>query len=583
MTILSKLQQYNFTKENINNIIAFIKNKTLPPKLNTRQANAFIKKFKQDFVVVKGNLVYEPLNLIAVPSDDEKIKQKVLEQVYKSPQALGKGQNNFHQLVLQKYLGIKRKDVIEFLKKQPTYQMYQSSPRNVNRAIKATKPLQMIAIDLVDVENLYKLRENKPYKFIFTAVDLHTGFTWYFPMKNKEATSTIEAFKQVLKYNLKFHKPEVRRLMQRENKYDPIGSVVSDNGVEFKGVFSDYLKDNNVKQKFRKSYSPQPQVEAVNGVLRNIMRAKFIQTGKLIWKPYINDFMKAKNSNKDENTGQPAEKLMQEYFDENQEALQSARTKLNKKRAKTDEKIKRFQKQALQVGDTVRVKLANFQSAVRKELKAKNSKQIIVRFSPEIYKIEKVIPVKPEKIGFPLYILKNSQNQIILNESGKKRIFGGNDLLKVPENTLPSTIDLTKANALNRIPKPKDGDTGRDLYIEPTIEAGNEDETMVKNLQKAKEKPPKNPKFYTLKEWNDELQGKTFVDEGIKWKIYEVYKDRNRLVVDYYDSKYANRSVQFINQLTKEYSYLKEVLEMSRNEDWFKPIYNIYLNPTKKK
>ena len=37
------------TKENINNIIAFIKNKTLPPKLNTRQANAFIKKFKQDF------------------------------------------------------------------------------------------------------------------------------------------------------------------------------------------------------------------------------------------------------------------------------------------------------------------------------------------------------------------------------------------------------------------------------------------------------------------------------------------------------------------------------------------------------
>ena len=62
----------------------------------------------------------------------------------------------------------------------------------------------MIAIDLVDVENLYKLRENKPYKFIFTAVDLHTGFTWYFPMKNKEATSTIEAFKQVLKYNLKF-------------------------------------------------------------------------------------------------------------------------------------------------------------------------------------------------------------------------------------------------------------------------------------------------------------------------------------------------------------------------------------------
>ena len=122
--------------------------------------------------------------------------------------------------------------------------------------------------------------------------------------------------------------------------------------------------------------------------------------------------MKAKNSNRDENTGQPAQKLMQEYFDENQVELEKARDKLKAKKPKVDEKIKRFQKQSLQVGDKVRVKLANFQSAVRKELKAKNSKQIIVRFSPEIYAIEKVIPVKPDKVGFPLYILKNSQNQL---------------------------------------------------------------------------------------------------------------------------------------------------------------------------
>ena len=100
--------------------------------------------------------------------------------------------------------------------------------------------------------------------------------------------------------------------------------------------------------------------------------------------------------------------------------------------------------------------------------------------------------------------------------------------------------------------------------------------------QKVKEKPPKIPKFYTLKEWNNELQDKTFVDEGIKWKIYEVYKDKNRFVVDYFNSKFANKSEEFIKQLTKEFSYLKEVLEMSRDEDWFKPVYNEYLNPTKR-
>ena len=184
MTILSKLQQYNYSQENINHIINYLKTKTLPPKLNARQRKAFVDKFGKDFAVEKDLLIYKPLNLIAIPSNNEKMKNKVLEQVYKSPQSLAKGINNFHQLVLQKYLGIKRKDVIEFLKKQPTYQMYQSSPRNVNRALKANKPLQIIAIDLVDVENLYKKRENKPYRFIFSAVDLHTGFTWYEKQRN---------------------------------------------------------------------------------------------------------------------------------------------------------------------------------------------------------------------------------------------------------------------------------------------------------------------------------------------------------------------------------------------------------------
>ena len=47
MTILSKLQQYNWTKQNILNIKNFLEHKQIPPKMNTRQANAFINKFKQ--------------------------------------------------------------------------------------------------------------------------------------------------------------------------------------------------------------------------------------------------------------------------------------------------------------------------------------------------------------------------------------------------------------------------------------------------------------------------------------------------------------------------------------------------------
>ena len=37
MTVISKLQQYNYTKENINHIINYLETKTIPPKLNARQ------------------------------------------------------------------------------------------------------------------------------------------------------------------------------------------------------------------------------------------------------------------------------------------------------------------------------------------------------------------------------------------------------------------------------------------------------------------------------------------------------------------------------------------------------------------
>ena len=134
-------------------------------------------------------------------------------------------------------------------------------------------------------------------------------------------------------------------------------------------------------------------------------------------------------------------------------------------------------------------------------------------------------------------------------------------------------------NFLNRVAN-EEGTRARDLYIEQE-EEGDDDPQQQEQTPKVTK--PKSPKFYTLNEWNEELEGKTFVDEGVKWIIYEVYKEKNRLVADYYDSKFANRSEDYIKNMTKPYSYLKEILRMSVNEDWFRPIYNEYLDPVKRK
>ena len=200
------------------------------------------------------------------------------------------------------------------------------------------------------------------------------------------------------------------------------------------------------------------------------MRALFIKNQNLIWKPYIIDFMKSKNSNRDENTKQTGENLLKEYFNKNYEKVEKAKENIKKRGNKAESRIKRFQNQEFKKDDLVRVKLSNFQSAIRAKNKAGNQKHVIVKFSPSVYTIEKVIPVKPNATGFPLYILKDDQDRIIPNVDGKKRIFKGADLLKIPKDTLPSTIDLTKVNKLIRVEREDQGIRARDLFIEPEEE-----------------------------------------------------------------------------------------------------------------
>ena len=71
-------------------------------------------------------LYYCPLNLQVVPSDNKAVKERILMEEYKSPQALGKGQGNLHQLTFLLYLGLSRNDMKEFLRRQPEYQLFQS-------------------------------------------------------------------------------------------------------------------------------------------------------------------------------------------------------------------------------------------------------------------------------------------------------------------------------------------------------------------------------------------------------------------------------------------------------------------------
>ena len=93
--------------------------------------------------------------------------------------------------------------------------------------------------------------------------------------------------------------------MRQKNLYDyPVVILSADEGSEFSKQFEDFLRVHGVKKRTTESYTPQPNVEATNNVLRNLLRAQFIKSGTLHWKSHLEDLTRSKNSNRDLVTGQ---------------------------------------------------------------------------------------------------------------------------------------------------------------------------------------------------------------------------------------------------------------------------------------
>jgi hypothetical protein len=151
--------------------------------------------------------------------------------------------------------------------------------------------------------------------------------------------------------------------------------------------------------------------------------------------------------------------------------------------------------------------MAAFQSTIRQKNKEGNQKLVVVRFSPEIYEIQSIRPVKKGQFGYPLYILKDSQDRMIRYANNNPRTFNSGDLLKVGRDT-PAYIDLTRANYLNR------NIDGENLYIEP------EEELFLPEPIIAPVRQSKPVNTWKSKKWNDALKGKTFTDyDNVRSKI----------------------------------------------------------------
>lgn len=409
-----------------------------------RYSNAYQKiksnnpKYK-DFKIEKNEIVYKETNAIVVPKEDV---ESVLEDIYKNDtNVLGKGVTTFYKYIVSKYLNITRREVEAFLKKQNQYQISYNPNKIVNKSIIELFPNARYQIDLIDMGQYESSNYGKRY--ILNCVDIFSRKLWLKALKNKEPKDVLKAFEEILE----------------ETKIKPL-KVQTDNGNEFKGEFSAYLKEKNIFQIFNDTYTPNMNaiVERKNADVRSVIRQFMIKNQNFKWYNILDkveDNLNNQFSSSIKNTPNDIWSPTNTKFSGR---ILTKNIAYDKKTFSQSviyddaiQKIKNQKQYEFNVDDVVRVKMSVIFSNIRKAIKSGNSKQIVITYTPILFKIIKV--VKGDKIKRTKYLIENlSNNQVLQTKNEKNKYVYSSDMILAEGNeNNNSDISMEKALKLNKV------------------------------------------------------------------------------------------------------------------------------------
>ena len=171
-------------------------------------------------------------------------------------------------LLLQKKIPLSR--IKEKLSDQVVRQLYYRKPNRSDGHILALAPLQRIEIDLCFMDKFGK--HNNGYLYILLAIDVFSRYAWAVPLKTKKSTSkdlgdlsseVAVAYKQI-----------------------PISNnVISDNGGEFKGEFSELMRRRNTAHTavLKNDHNALGIVDRFTLTLKNMLYKGFVANNDVYW------------------------------------------------------------------------------------------------------------------------------------------------------------------------------------------------------------------------------------------------------------------------------------------------------------
>lgn len=334
--------------------------------LKTKKPDELPAKFKQlDLKIVNGKLYAG--NRLVISKEDA---LKLIESFDRDPNYTGGTQRLFNHL-REKYYGISRGMVSEYLSRADVHQLHQPLPKKTTtRAIIPTGPNVQWQFDLIDLSN-----QGQADKYALTAIDCFTRYAMARPIKRKTGPMVAAALDSILN-DMKV-KPKVGQ---------------TDRGSEFKKEFETVLAKHGIKHVLSSPYAPSSQghIERLNQDLKRPIFRLLNQQDSSDWVKLLEGVVNNHNNSIHSRTKRKPIDIMN-LKDPKQIAEIKARLESFVKRPPSDRKFEK--------GDWVRLALT---AEDRKSIQHRKGTQ--QNWSDDIYQIRSVS--KPTSAGTdPQYLL----------------------------------------------------------------------------------------------------------------------------------------------------------------------------------
>lgn len=355
--------------------------------------------------VVEGKLQDNQGRIVIARED----RDKVLDELN-----MLTGRDKLFQYISDHYIGISKRYIEDWLKRQENWQLYQRrNPKQIVKPLHFERPLDRVQIDITYLskpDDRTILQHNYGNKYLLVLIDWFSKFLWVRPLKNKSANNVARITEEVI--NIMPRVPE---------------SIQSDNGTEFRGEFSTMLRHYNIKQIYSRPYTPTSQglVERVNQTLKRRLAVVLAERGDKNWVDILPEVVDQYNLAKHSVTGYSPYEVM---YDDSIWPLVDRRLigQANKMKSRSKATLS-----DIGVGDYVRV-------AVKYESPGPRN-SYLPNWSKRIYIVKSI----------------SETGQYRLQEDGVdvREIFYRRDLLKsVPPNILRSVIREERPEP-NRLPR----------------------------------------------------------------------------------------------------------------------------------